>query len=167
PKYRSLRSGSRHLARLRARGELIAVVEWIQSYVPVSLCDRPPQETVREPRVFRKSGSVEIAANHFSLHRALGLVLTVVAVPGDDRSERLRASAEVRPPGVVLEPDERSVRRIHQQIAHEALPAGAGGHVENAQPGDRGADLRHVLVSEELIAAADRENRGAALDGFP
>ena len=62
---------------------------------------------------------MEIAADHFSLHRALSLVLAVVAVPSDDRSERLRACAEVRPPGVVLEPDERSVRRINQQIAHE------------------------------------------------
>src|SRR5207244_8228168 len=94
-------------------------------------------------------------------------VFAVVAVSGDDRSERLRAGAEVRPPGVVLEPDERSVRRIHQQIAHEALPAGARGDVENAQPWDRGADLRHVLVPETLIAAAHREDRGAAIDGPP
>src|SRR5438128_2520142 len=163
----ALRPGSRHLARLRARGELVGIVEWFQPRVLVSPFDRPREKAVREPWVLRETRSVEIAADHFSLDRALGLVLAVVAVPSDDRSERLRAGAEVRPPGVVLEPDKRSIRRIHQQIAHEALPAGARGHVENAKPRDRRADLRHVLVPEELIAAADREDRGAALDRVP
>src|SRR5205823_3509862 len=168
-RYRStaLRPGSRHLARLRARGKFVGIVEWFEPRVLVSPFDRPREKAVRKPRVLREARSVEIATDHFSLYRALGLVFAVVAVSGDDRSERLRAGAEVRPPGVVLEPDERSVGRIHQQIAHEALPAGASGHVENAQPWYRGADLRHVLVSEELIAAADREDRGAALDGLP
>src|SRR5439155_994119 len=159
--------GSRHLARLRARGKFVGIVEWFEPRVLVSPFDGPREKAVREPWVLGEARSVEIATDHFSLYRALGLVFAVVAVSGDDRSERLRAGAEVRPPRVVLEPNERSVGRIHQQIAHEALPAGASGHVENAQPWYRGADLRHVLVSEELIAAADREDRGAALDGLP
>src|SRR5438132_9374249 len=149
-----------HLARLRARGKFVGIVEWFEPRVLVSPFDRPREKAVRKPRVLREARSVEIATDHFSLYRALGLVLPVVAVPSDDRSERFGARPEVGTPGVVLEPHERSVRGIHQQIAHEALPAGACGDVENAQPWYRGADLRHVLMSEELIAAADREDRG-------
>src|SRR5256885_5601402 len=162
-----LRSGSRHRTRLHASSELIRVIEGTEPDVSVPACERPSKEAIREPRVFWESRTVEIAADHFALHRALGLVLAVVAVPGDDRSERLGARPEVRPSGMVLESDERSVRRVHQQIPDEAFPASAGRDVENPESWDRRADLRNIFVPQELVAAADREDRGAAVDRFP
>src|SRR6267143_3147453 len=68
---------------------------------------------------------------------------------------------------MVLKSDELTIRRVHEEVADEALPPGPRCHVEDADAGDRGSGLRHVLVPEELITAADRENRGAALDRLP
>src|SRR5438552_10712074 len=147
-RYRStyLCPAAGHLTGLRARGKLVGIVERIEPRAFVPLLERPSEQSIREPRVLREARSVQIAPNHFPLHRAFGLVLAVVAVPSDDRSERLRARAEVRPPGVVLEPDERPVRRIHEQIADETFPASAGGDVEEAKSPARGADRRHARV---------------------
>src|SRR5438309_712838 len=109
---------------------------------------------------------MQIAADHFPLHRALGLVLAVVAVTGDHGPKRLRARAEIRPTGVVLEADELSVRRVRKQVADKALFAGTGGDIEDADARDRRPDLGDVLVPEKLVAAADRENGSPALDRF-
>ena len=68
---------------------------------------------------------------------------------------------------MILEPNERSIGRIDEEIPDEALLTRARGYVEDAEARDRGTNFRDVLVSEELIAAADREDRGAALDRPP
>jgi hypothetical protein len=56
---------------------------------------------------------------------------------------------------MVLEADERPIRRIDEEIPDEAFLAGARGHVENAESRDRRTDVRHILVAEQLVAAAD------------
>src|SRR5439155_25635130 len=97
----------------------------------------------------------------------IGLVLTVVAVPDHDGAERHGLWPEVRAPGMVLEPHERPVGRVDAEVADEALAPGARRDVEDAGTGDRRADLGHVLGAEELVAAADREDRRAGRYGLP
>ena len=68
---------------------------------------------------------------------------------------------------MILKSDELPIRRIHEQIADEPPLASARGDVKDPDSRDRRTRLRHVLVPEELIAATDREDRGAALDRRP
>src|SRR5437867_4391607 len=68
---------------------------------------------------------------------------------------------------MVFKTDELTIRRVHEEVADEALSPSPRRHVEDADAGDRGSDLRHVLMSEELVTAADREHRGAPFDRFP
>src|SRR5437867_10205483 len=68
---------------------------------------------------------------------------------------------------MVLKTDELTIRRVHEKVADKTLPAGARGDVEDADAGDGGSHLRYVLVPEELVTAAHREHRGAALYRFP
>src|SRR5438093_3917931 len=100
------------------------------------------------------------------LHRAFGLVFAVVAVPHDHLAARRGSRAEVRSSGVILKPDELAARRIREEIADESLLSRARRDVEDSDTRDRGTGLRHVLVAEELVAAADREDRGAGLYGL-
>ena len=65
---------------------------------------------------------------------------------------------------MVLEADEGVGAAGPQEVPDEPLRARSGGHIEHPETGDRGAVLGQVLAPEELVAAADREHRRAALD---
>src|SRR2546427_9257431 len=109
---------------------------------------------------------MQVATDDPALHGALGLVLAVIAVPDDDGPERLRARAEVRPPGVVLEPDEIRVGSVDEEVPDEARVAGACRHVENPDAGNRRPSLGKVLVTQELVPATHREDRRTAVHGL-
>src|SRR5438105_13997424 len=76
--YRS-GAGLGDLRGRRLRGELFGVVERRQRHLAVAARESPADEPIREPRILRQCGAVEIAADDLSLHRALGLVPFVVA----------------------------------------------------------------------------------------
>src|SRR5258708_33428071 len=111
---------------------------------------------------------MEVAADELPLHRALGLVAPVVAMPGDHAAERRRLRPERRVPGMILEPDEHpAVVGLGEEVADEPDLARARRDVHHAQAGDRLANFGHVLAPEELVAAADREDRRAARGRAP
>src|SRR5438876_12107448 len=105
---------------------------------------------------------MQVATDDLALHGALRLVLAVVAVPDDDGPERLCARPEVRPAGVVLEPDEIRLGSVHEEVPDKARFSGMRRHVQDPDARDRRPGLRHILVTYELVAAADREDRCTA-----
>src|SRR5262245_19370562 len=72
------------------------------------VCERLPEQAVREPRVAREQRAVEVRAVHAAGAAALETGGPVVAEPRDHASERLGALVEVRAACVVLEPGERA-----------------------------------------------------------
>ena len=102
---------------------------------------------------------------------ALVARLAVVPEAGDDAPERLRARIEPRPAGVVLEAGDRpSLTRdelaLEQDVADHPLLAGEGLVREEADARHRVAVAAQVAAPEQLVAAADREQRGAVRDGL-
>src|SRR2546425_11930563 len=167
PRYRHwLRSGAGNLGRLIACRLFLGVIERRESHRIMPARERRAQKAVREPGVFRQTRAVQIAADDLALHRALRLVLAVIAVPDDHRPKRLRARPEIRHAGVVLQPDEVAVGSVDEEIPHKACLSGPRRHVEDADAGDRRPGLGHVLVTEKLVAAAHREDRRPAFDGL-
>src|SRR5206468_8585236 len=76
-----------------------------------------------------------------------------------------RLRPERRVAGVVLEPDEHpAIVGLGEEVADEADLARARRHVHHPETRDRLAHFGHVLAAKELVAAADREDRGAASD---
>ena len=92
----------------------------------------------------------------------------VVPEARDDAAERLCAVVEDRAAGVVLEPRKRFAGpgALEQHVADH--PPLTGDRVQRQQPDPRQIDARDVAVEapEELVAAADGQERRAALDGL-
>ena len=94
----------------------------------------------------------------------------VVAVARHDPAERRRALVEQRPTRVVLEARDRRAdrlgeRALEQNVAdHPPLPSDRLVR-EERRPGHPGAVAAPVAPSEELVATADRQQRGTAVDG--
>jgi hypothetical protein len=112
---------------------------------------------------------VEVGADRPPHAAALVAGLAVVPEAGDDASERLRAGIEPRPSRVVLEPRERPPLARHElareeHVADHAPLAGDGLEREEAGAGEVVAAVAAVAAPKELVAAADGEERGAALD---
>jgi len=125
-------------------------------------------EWLRSPIVYRDE-RVSIYENRAALSR-VRIAHEAIRVP--DRSaaaERLRSigrqSASAEELGmraaVVLEPDEHSVGRLGDEIAHEPHRSGARADIEHTKSRDRRCVLRYVLMSEQLVTAADRQRRRA------
>ena len=112
---------------------------------------------------------MEVRADHAPGAAALVAALAVVPEAREHAPERLGAGIEVRAAGVVLEAGERPPLArlelaLEQHVADHPLLAGDG--LEREQ-----SDARHVLAveaaiaaAEQLVAAADGEQRGAAVD---
>ena len=112
---------------------------------------------------------MQIRADRAAEPAAFVAALAVVAEAGDDAPERLGAGVEPRPARVVLEAGERlAVARLELALEQHVAdhPPLAGDGLERQEP-----DARHVLAveaavaaAEQLVAAAHREQRGAAVD---
>ena len=63
-----------------------------------------------------------------------------------------------------LEADEVAIRRIEDAVADEPVGAGLAGHVDDADAGELGAVVRAIVMSEQLIAAADCQRHRVILD---
>src|SRR5581483_6636343 len=94
---------------------------------------------------------------------------SVVAEPGDHAPERLRALVEDRPAGVVLETREGlpGPRAVEEHVADHPRLARDRVQRQQPDPGKVGAGDIAVGTAEQLVAAADREERGAAFDRLP
>src|SRR5437667_9268721 len=102
----------RDLRGLLARGLLFPVVEPGERLRTVTPLEGPPEQTIGEPRIFRKARAVAVGTDDLSLDRTLGLVLAIVPVADDDRPERLGLRSAVRAAAVVLASDEHAVGRL-------------------------------------------------------
>src|SRR4051812_5071221 len=105
-----------------------------------------------------------IGADDPSLERAFRAILAVIPVTDHDRTQRHGLWSEVCPPAVVLESNEHPLWRFRDEVPDKALLPRLRTHIEDAEPRDRLADLGQVLRAEELVAAADQERGGSALD---
>src|SRR5581483_10603513 len=103
---------------------------------------------------------------------SLVAALAVVPEAGDDAPEGLRARIEASPPGVVLEPREGSTLAgielaVEQHVADHPLLAGDRLEREQADAGHVLAVEAPIAAAEQLVSAADGEERRATLDdGF-
>src|SRR5262249_43233314 len=100
---------------------------------------------------------------------AFKAALAVVAEPGDDATERPRTGVELRAAGVVLEPRERAhgaglELALEQHVADHARVAGDRLAREEADAGQVLAVEAWVRAPQQRVAAADREQRGTAVD---
>ena len=131
--------------------------------------ERLLEQPVGEPRVARQERAVEIGADRATDAAAFVAALAVVPEAGDDAAERLGTGIEPRAARVVLEAGERlPVARLELALEQDVAdhPPLARDGLERQQ-----ADARHVLAveaavaaPEQLVAAAHREQCGAAAD---
>ena len=102
---------------------------------------------------------------------ALPAALAVVAESGDDAAKWLRARIQARPSSVILEARERAAHAglelaLEQDVADHARVARDCVEGEEADPGEVGTMGVTVGAPEELVPAADREQRGASGNGL-
>ena len=107
-------------------------------------------------------------------HAAFEAILPVVAASVEHPSERLRADAQPGAAAVILETNQvgRILAPRQQGGGHHIAddPSGAGPRarspVEHANPSEDRARRVPVLVTEELVAAADGQSGGAARESL-
>src|SRR5439155_5418032 len=107
------------------------------------------------------------AAEGRAIHGAFGAVLAIVPEALDDPAERAAARAEIGLAGVVLEAHQGPPGRVpiaRQDDVPDAAPApGHGPCIEQADPGQFFPAAGPEVLAEQLVAAADREQRGTRL----
>ena len=114
--------------------------------------------------------AVEIRADRAPDAAALETGLAVVAEARDDSPERLRAGIETRTACMVLETRDRPRLTRHelageQHIADHPPLAGLGLVGKEAGSGQGRAVSPPIAAAEQLVAAADCEQRRTAVDG--
>src|SRR5881398_3106224 len=102
---------------------------------------------------------------------ALVAAVAVVPEPGDHPPERLCILVEDRPPGVVLEAGERPRRSglelaLEEHVADHPPRPGYGVERQQADARQLLAALVAVEMAEQLIAAADGQERRPRLEGL-
>ncbi len=112
---------------------------------------------------------MHVRADDAPPHAALAAVLAVVAAAVRDAPERRDAGAEARAPGVVLEADEAlgaaaGQVAVDDHVADRARVAGERLEVDEARARDLVALVAAVAVAEQLVAAADGEQRRAVVE---
>ena len=124
------------------------------------LCEQP----VGEPGIPWQERSVQVCADRSSKPAAFESALAVVAEAEDDTSERLSARVERRAAGVVLEAGERAAGpgAVEQHVADHASLAGDRVQREETDTRQLGSITVAVEVPEQLVAAADSEQRRSA-----
>src|SRR5436190_16728240 len=130
--------------------------------------ERLGEHPVREPRVARQQRPVEIGADRTPDAAPFEAACAVVSKTRDDTAERLGAVVENRAAGVVLESGERAPgpRALEEDVADH--PPLACERLEWEQPDARQLAACPIPVRppEQLVAAANGENRCAAVDGL-
>src|SRR4029453_2434624 len=134
-----------------------------------SMRQRLSEQPGGEPRVPGEERSVQIRPDRAADATALVPAFAVVPEPGEDPAERLRAHVQHRAAGVVFEPGQgshppRLELALEQHVAdHPSLP---GDGVMREEPDARtlGAVPLAVEAAEQLVAAADRQQRSAVFD---
>ena len=106
---------------------------------------------------------MQVGADDLPLQRSFGAVLAIVPGADDDLREGLRRRSEVCLSRVILEADERTFP-IGEDVADEARLPRDGMDVKQAEPLELRPFEGAIEMAEELVAAADRQDRGTAID---
>ena len=122
---------------------------------------------VRKVRVLGQQRAVQVGAEDVARGHAFGAILPVVAGAGHDAAQRRQLRAEKRASAVVLEADQGARLQaqpadVHDHVADAAPGTGLGVQVEQPEAGEPLALGRLVVVPEQLVSAADRQQGGAA-----
>ena len=123
------------------------------------------EQRVGQPAVLRQQRAVHVRADDAARAAALRAVLAVVAAARDDAAQRLDVRAE---PSCARRGSRTRPCALHaveaavdQHVADDAGVAGDGLQVDEAGAEDLVALVAEVAVAEQLVAAADREQRRA------
>src|SRR5438132_286622 len=113
---------------------------------------------------------MEVAAVGISVDCTLSAILAVVAAALEHPPERRTARPEIRLPAVVLKANQCPRRTVQVHLGHQVtdMPARARhrAYIKNASAGELLAINGGVGVTQQLIAAADRQHHRAVLDGL-
>src|SRR4029079_6463726 len=123
------------------------------------------------PRIAREQRAVEVRPDRPTDPASLEPRRAVIAVAGHAAPERLGAVVEDRPAGMVLEAGDRASATLRQRALQEDVadhPRVARYRLVGEEPD--ALQPRSVAAPDtapkQLIAAADRQERGAALHGL-
>src|SRR5687768_2851418 len=125
------------------------------------------QEPVGEPGVPREERAVEVRPDRTADAAAFESALSVVPEARDDAAESLGTRIEHRAPGVVLEARQKLALAglelaFEEHVADHAALAGHCLVRKEADAREHRAVAPAVGAAEQLVAAADREDRRAA-----
>ena len=147
---------------------LIVIVQLLQDDVPVLPLQCLRKDQVAEVRVLGEHGPVAVGAEHVAVSGPFRAVLAVVSVARQDFADGPDALAQIGAAGVVL--------KAHHGLAVQFV---AGKHVVSDEPAflsfrpdvDAAHELHDlsfpglIVVTEDLITAADGQERLVVLDG--
>src|SRR3990170_51893 len=165
-------SGARSHDRGIMRPDLQGIVERREVDQLIAPAKRHLDEMIGEPRILRQERAVEVRPIHGATDGPFGMVLPIVPESHDDLPERGRPGTEPRPPAVILEADERrapEMRAADYDIADEPSrrrPGVFGGEIEESHSHEVLAVAGTVVVPQQLIAAAHRQDDGSGCGGL-
>ncbi len=113
---------------------------------------------------------MEIRAVGVAVHGALVPLLAVVAEPGDHPPQWLHAFLQVGTAAVVLKAYQGAALPLHHHVADEpasARPRVLRPHGEHPHAGQLLPLRRAVIAAQELIAAADGQERHSPVHRLP
>src|SRR5919202_2452075 len=104
-----------------------------------------------------------------AIDRAFGTILAVVAESLHDLSQRPDTGAEIGTAAVVLETDQAHAailagRPVDDDVADQAPVAPDGVDIQHANAGQLLAGMCQEIMSQQLVATADRQDHEAILD---
>src|SRR5438132_8089444 len=134
------------------------------------MVQRCREQAICQPRVLRQKRSVQITANGGLDDGAFGAILAVVAGADYCSAEWPDARPQKRPTRMVLEADQRPSLAVQvgfdEHVANVPLWAGHAADVKQTGAGQLLTLDGGVALAQQLIAAADRQQRRAVFDGL-
>jgi hypothetical protein len=134
--------------------------------------ERVRDEPVCKPGISRQERPVEVGSDRPPDPAPFEPRLAVVPESEDDPAQRLGPRLEDRSPSMVLETSElvpisRLELAVEENVSDHAGGAGDRLVGEKAHAGQEGSVTASIPATEQLVAAADREQRRSARDYIP
>src|SRR5437763_5982991 len=117
-------------------------------------------------RIFRKKRSMQVGTIYGAVPGSLKSILTVIAVAYNHFAQRLYSGSEKCFPAVIFKTNQRKTSVIFDDdITNHAPISGNSVGIDQRNPAQLRSFVRAVIMSEQLIASANREDNRSAFDG--